>query len=408
MKKILFLFISLLCITYPSMGQDAEVDLYDLQSNFQDSVYQFIENNKLKEAEKLALETITLFSGFTSEEYPDYDDEELQDFQVANYYDLACIYSLMNKKSKALDALDTALELGYSNYYHFLEDSDLDNLRKEKRFAKIQDELKERGDYLYILKKDHAYLEDENAGEEFIYEGVGNWRIRNVREYLKLDSVAGDGDEISKILNIMTYIHNEIPHDGGHWPNCEIDAVDIYNYSKANNKRGVNCRALAIVLNECYLSMGFPSRFVTCLPKAKNDPDCHVINSVWVAGLNKWIWIDPSFNAYVTDENGTLLSIEEVRNRMINDEPLFLNEDANRNGRPTYKPWYLETYMAKNLYWFQCPLRNIFNVETRYRNTNEKYVSLVPTGYSPTNYGTEVIKTNNPDYFWKAPLIPED
>jgi hypothetical protein len=78
---------------------------------------------------------------------------------------------------------------------------------------------------------------------------------------------------LSRIINLMTWVHNSIRHDGNNWPTCEIDTIDIYNYSKTTN-RGVNCRALAIVLNECYLSMGFKSRFITCMPQSETDMDC--------------------------------------------------------------------------------------------------------------------------------------
>ena len=32
--------------------------------------------------------------------------------------------------------------------------------------------------------------------------------------------------------------------------------------------------------------------------------DCHVINVVYSATLDKWVWVDPTFDAYVVDENG--------------------------------------------------------------------------------------------------------
>ena len=97
--------------------------------------------------------------------------------------------------------------------------------------------------------------------------------------------------------------------------------------------------------------MGIKSRYVTCMPKDPNDNDCHVINSVYSQQLNKWIWIDLSFNAYVKDEKGNFLGIAEIRERLINNKPLVLNEDANHNNETKQtKEEYLENYMAKNLY----------------------------------------------------------
>lgn len=61
--------------------------------------------------------------------------------------------------------------------------------------------------------------------------------------------------------------------------------------------------------------------------------------------------MDPTFAAYVTDENGLLLHPGEVRRRMQHDQPLLLNSDANWNNEwPEEKEDYFDEYMAKNLY----------------------------------------------------------
>jgi hypothetical protein len=149
--------------------------------------------------------------------------------------------------------------------------------------------------------------------------------------------------------------------------------------------------------------MGIPSRFVTCLPKDSTDQDCHVINSVYSNTLKKWIWIDPTFNAYVKDENGNFLGIEEVRERLIDAKPLILNEDANwNNERKETKEEYWN-YMAKNLYWLQCSADSKFNTESRYREGTETYISLVPAGFkAPRGYFTNRLTTDS-DYFWQTP-----
>lgn len=115
----------------------------------------------------------------------------------------------------------------------------------------------------------------------------------------------------------------------------------------------MNCRGLATVLNECYLSMGIPSRVITCMPKTYIN-DCHVINAVYSSTLGKWLWIDPTNNAWVTDEQGNLLSVEEVRARLRNGQPVQVNEDANwNNEKKTTTEDYLYEYMAKNLFYLE-------------------------------------------------------
>lgn len=53
------------------------------------------------------------------------------------YYNLACIYSLRNEKDEAFIMLNSALDSGYSNFFQFTSDKDLENVRKDERFGEI-------------------------------------------------------------------------------------------------------------------------------------------------------------------------------------------------------------------------------------------------------------------------------
>jgi len=152
-----------------------------------------------------------------------------------------------------------------------------------------------------------------------------------------------------------------------------------------------------------YLSMGIPARYVTCMPADSLDYECHVINTVWSEQLQRWLYIDPTMDAWVTDENGTMLSIAEVRERLINDQPLALCETANWNHESQQtKEYYLETYMAKNLYYFVCKKLNRFNPESLYRNNDpEGDVRLIPVGFVNNNWKCDT--TTDPEVFWAKP-----
>ena len=108
-------------------------------------------------------------------------------------------------------------------------------------------------------------------------------------------------------------------------------------------------------------------------------------------------------DAWVTDENGTLLSIAEVRERLINDQPLVLCETANWNHESQQtKEYYLETYMAKNLYYFVCKKLNRFNPESVYRDNDPAAdVRLIPVGFVNNNWKCDT--TTDPEVFWAKP-----
>ena len=348
------------------------------------------------------LDSITVFNGPEYYESREKIEQSLAYFKANTYYNLACSYSLSHQKKAALAALENAIDLGYKDYANMKNDSDFDFIRNEKRFKALLKQL-EQYDPLVILRNAAPYAhEDTDTLPRFSYQSAEDTRLKNVKEFFSLDEVAGDGDEISKILNILRFVHDSIRHNGNNYALCEFDAIDIYNYYKSTGK-GVNCRHLAIALNEMYLSMGIPSRYVTCMPQDPNDQDCHVINAVWSSQLKKWIWVDPTFYAYVTDENGTLLGIAEVRERLIDGRTLVLNEDANWNHEsPQTKEHYLENYMAKNLYYLECVTENRFNPESRYRDAGSSYVQLVPSDDKKES-SERMVFTHDADYFWQAP-----
>lgn len=346
------------------------------------------------------------------------DKKNFSSYLNGAYYNLSCTYSLLDNKPMALTYLKKSIAAGYINYGHIQEDTDLDNIRKEKEFTDIMNPLRNIGDFLYILKKAGKYdLADKRLLPGFTYQSSDNPNLVALRKAFNLDSIAGKGSDVLKILNLLHWIHNLIPHDGNHENPVVKNAMSMIAECK-RDARGLNCRGLATVLNECYLSLGIKSRIVTCLPKdsLKIDNDCHVINSVYSETFKKWLWIDPTNNAYVMNEKGEMLSIEEVRERIIQDQPLILNPDANWNNQMAQtKESYLLTYMAKNLYILECPVNSQYNMETRESGRTYTYVQLLPLDYyqqSPdksekkdakNNTTSTTLKTNNPKLFWQVP-----
>ena len=379
-----------------------EIDLFfEKYDEIYDVYHDFYKNKQFDKAIHHLKELVTFFDT-TAIDSQWVDAKIYKEEMTADvYYNLACCYALTTQKKLALETLEKSICIGYKDYRNMLNDKDFESIREDKKFKSLLEEIKQY-DRLVILQKSSAYIkEDIDSLPQFVYQDSGDYRLMNVREFFDLDSVAGDGDEISKILNILHFVHKAIRHDGGNFALCEFDAIDIYNYHKSTGK-GVNCRHLAIALNEMYLSMGIPSRYVTCMPYDERDQDCHVINSVWSSQYQKWIWIDPTFEAYVKDENGNFLSIQEVRERLIEGRPVFLNEDANwNNENKQTKEYYLDSYMAKNLYWFDCVTNYCFNPESRYRYVKNKHVLLTPSTYE--NSIDWAVITHDADYFWQPP-----
>jgi hypothetical protein len=91
-----------------------------------------------------------------------------------------------------------------------------------------------------------------------------------------------------------------------------------------------------------------------------------------------------------------------VRERLIEGRPVFLNEAANwNNENKQTKEYYLDSYMAKNLYWFDCVTNYCFNPESRYRYVENKHVFLTPSTYEKSSDWAVI--THDDNYFWQTP-----
>ena len=406
-KKVLVALTMMMTLALNAEAQkstkDQRVMAFQTVMAIHDTTYKnLIKDGKYEEAIAPLATLINILDTTTICQDTEISPEMLKAAKADYLYDQACCYALTKQKKQALAVLAKSVDSGYKRYDNMLNDNDLASLRKDKKYQALLAEVKDRQP-LSVLKKSAPYAKDAIKGDKpFSYESKDSKCLSVVREYFKLDSVAGQGDELSKIINLLHFAHDNMRHDGGNRAFAEMDAIDLYNYCKTTG-RGINCRQLAISLCEMYLSMGIPARYVTCMPADSLDYECHVINTVWSSQLQKWLYIDPTMDAWVMDENGTMLSIAEVRERLRNDLPLVLCETANWNHESQQtKEYYLDYYMAKNLYYFVCKKYSRFNPESDYRpNPAEEDIRLIPVGFVNDNWKCDT--TNDPYFFWAKP-----
>lgn len=254
--------------------------------------------------------------------------------------------------------------------------------------------------YVDILRRFSSFGKSMPPGEmEFEYSIADDSNLVKLREKYHLERVAGDGSEISRIINLMKWVHATIRHDGNSTNPDPRNALHILQVC-ADSGRGVNCRMMATVLNEAYLAVGLKSRHLTCLPQDKEDQDCHVIVMVWSDSLSKWLYMDPTFQAYFMDRDSVILSPHEVREAFIGGDSLILNSDLDHNGEP-HDPLQYKSYMAKNLFRFMAPLKSEFGYESLEGDVD--WVYLDPAGYDSSQIGqadtTAGKKSRQIDYY---------
>jgi len=270
-------------------------------------------------------------------------------------------------------------------------------------------------DYVKILKEGKYNMLQRQKFSKFIYQSSEDENLTELRKEYNLDSIAGKGSDINKAINLLQWMHKTVPHEDEYNHKLLTAKNIIETYKEKGLAQG--CYPLAIAMNEIFLAMGFKSRIVICFAADFDHPNGgHVINTVFIPSLHKWVWMDPQFNAYLKDENGDYLSIAEVREKIINHHTIFLNSNADYHGETIDVNYYLYEFMVEHLYRFISPVNNGFSSETRESGKTITYIELLPSKSKKPTSGTFeshaangiqviTIHTNNPLIFWEKPYF---
>ncbi len=254
--------------------------------------------------------------------------------------------------------------------------------------------------YLKLLQLTEYEVEVNEKRIEFGYQSSSHENLIHLREKYHLEKVAGTGDELSQIKNLTQWVNERLPH-GNVRPPEHVDALYVLALSDSEPIQ-MNCYVIATVLNEVFLSLGFHSRRVHCRAYDAYDLDSHVVTLVFSNTLNKWVCMDGSWNCYLTDERGILLSLEEFRERLSSNLPVWVN------GESIETDWsiFYKGYMAKNMFWFYSPVDSEYNYEAR---LEKKYGALLPEHFLPIELTREIPDkqsvqiSRNPENFWSIP-----
>ena len=255
---------------------------------------------------------------------------------------------------------------------------------------------KQTASNLEILQLAREYDYNDNRKlNSYTYKQADSQDLVEIRNTFNLDSVVGENDEQSKLINLMTWVNQSFIYDGTK-PHPEHSSIADLMTKCIEGDLSLHCGAMAWVLRDCYLSMGFKARQVVCFPKDPNDKECHSTVAVYSKDLKKWLFIDPSNCAYATNENNELMSFEELREALIKGNTIKLNKEVNRNGESLSSGFYLD-YLAKDFYAFQC-----------FSDKNGESISnlLLPIECEGDFFHTiqnNPKVTNNPNEFWQVP-----
>lgn len=186
--------------------------------------------------------------------------------------------------------------------------------------------------------------------------------------------LAGNGDDFSKAINLMSWVHDNVIHcGGGTEADISKDAISILEYTIGRGQAsGIFCYHIAIVFTECCLAAGMTARTIHCKPFSPNDLDTHVVSMVYINEMNKWVLFDPNNNAYFADKSNIPLSPLEARYLLGRDEICVF-------GNPQENPEWYKQYMAKNLFYIKFWSKNTFGTDLV---ENQMIYFLAPLGFN--------------------------
>ena len=218
---------------------------------------------------------------------------------------------------------------------------------------------------------------------------------RALRARFPLDRIAGRGGDLSRMCNLLHWVHARVRWDGTKEnPSAPTLAAGVD--SCVRRGRTMNCGGLAETYAAVCRAVGLPARRIVCLPFDPQDPDCHSVVVVWSRPPDRWVYMDPTFEAWWTDASGRALDLQAARALLAAGDTVLLNREANLNGERRDPTEHL-CYMSKNLFRFKAWLRS------------GAEACLDPTGYPRADSaaapasgatGKTRVVTDNPALFW--------
>jgi hypothetical protein len=284
--------------------------------------------------------------------------------------------------------------------------------------ARDRSECVAQGKQWMALLKQHPDFSARETGYPvevtFHYAEPTDENLKRLRDQYDLEAVAGQGSEIDRIINLMSWVYRLAEHANEPAIPTERNAFAFIHMAQAEHKQ-INCYMKTVILNEVYLSLGYPSRHTHLLPHSHEERESHFITSVYSRTLDKWILMDPDFGVYVTDDKGNILGVSEIRRRLISGESMKVQHPG-RNSleiawgnirsfiRGADYPWFLSEFVFK----IRCPKYSRFAQDTL---PVREFFELIPDGYQPellkesrlTDRGKKIYSINDENLFWLQP-----
>lgn len=220
--------------------------------------------------------------------------------------------------------------------------------------------------------------EFESGNTEDIFYEFDCPEFEELRNKYGLVEIAGEGSDFTRAKRLLHYFAPKLTHLPWYDNHIECNALRLLEYSLNDPEQGINCLNKSKILVECCLAVGIFARRVAIMPYSPYDCDNHVVTEIYDRDLQKWIMIDLTTDGYFVDDTKTPLSLLEMRSKFANAEFItfvFSTDDLTDIEKLRAKHYYYNTYICKNLFYFQVEQYSTFGEKN-------KFLNFVPHRYS--------------------------
>lgn len=262
--------------------------------------------------------------------------------------------------------------------------------------------LYETDEYAYFLRLFQEF-DNEPVAESFQFKYCfDDNNLKQLKEKYQLLDIAGTGSQLRQLVNLMIWVNENLLGDGTCSPEHPINALSILEKTRSKKIKS-NCYMFAVVLNEVFLSMGFYSRMVRCMPLDMEYNDCHCVTVAYVEEYHKWVVFDAANRAYYLNQKMEPVGLMEIRHALIAHEKIYIPM-ASR-----YVTRQIMNYWMKQLIRYECYAVSCFGAEDLagdriIYHLNPKLYCINDKTVSFPHFRLIHRHTSNPETFWSAPL----
>jgi hypothetical protein len=217
--------------------------------------------------------------------------------------------------------------------------------------------------YCGILAMNPTFKQDDAEARVFEIEFSAP-ELEHLKATYALETMRG-AEDFETAVNLMAWMNKHVVH-GNMAPSYQSStSTAMLDWAYDYPDRSLNCRDQSISLSECLLALGIPAYPIWMFPYSPYDMDNHVVVHTYMAHLGKWVMIDPTWNAYVLNDQNDVLDVFEMRAAYAKYETLHLSADVIYNGEHQTNEadlYDLISYYAKNCFYFDLYPRSAYGI----------------------------------------------